>query len=93
MWMSYRTGEDHRIQKAARARNDARLLDADRGHIEGRDDTVSGSAGLFEPKTTTVLVAPYRVGAVEQLCEGDPDRFGNRHLDWSGCTFTTTVVE
>lgn len=48
--------------------------------------------GELKPRTTVVLEAPYRVGAVESLCSGEPDRFGNTRLDWSRCEFTTDSV-
>lgn len=60
---------------------------------EGSVESVPVCTGELKPKSTTVLVAPYHVGAVEKLCEGEPDRFGNRHLDWSRCTFTTRELK
>jgi hypothetical protein len=43
--------------------------------------------GEMKPRTTVVLEAPYPVGAVKDLCSGEPDRFGLRSLDWDRCTF------
>jgi hypothetical protein len=57
-----------------------------------RAESVTVCTGEMKPRTTTVLVAPYRIGAVERLCSGPFDRFGNAHLDWSLCTFTTETV-
>lgn len=48
--------------------------------------------GEMKPRTTVVLEAPYPVGEVEELCASEADRFGNTHVDWSKCTFTTSLV-
>jgi hypothetical protein len=48
--------------------------------------------GEMKARSTVVLEAPYRVGEVEELCSGSPDRWGNTHLDWSKCSFTTEKV-
>jgi hypothetical protein len=49
--------------------------------------------GEMKPRTTVVLVAPYRIGEVMKVCAGEPDRWGNPHLDWSTCSFTTEPVK
>lgn len=58
----------------------------------GRVESVPVCTGLMKPRTTIVLQAPYRIGAVEALCPADNDRFNLRRIDWSKCSFTTEEV-
>lgn len=47
--------------------------------------------GLVAPYTTVDLRAPYRVGAVLEICNEPHPIFGKR-LDWSKCSFAMTDV-
>lgn len=60
-----------------------------KGQLNAHTESAPVSTGEVKPRTTIVLEAPYQVGAAEELCSGSPDRFGNTHLDWSKCSFTT----
>jgi hypothetical protein len=50
--------------------------------------TIEVCSGTVPPHSTTTIEMPYDVGAVHTLCDGKPDGYGNRHIDWSLCTFT-----
>ena len=49
--------------------------------------SVAVCTGAVQPHSTVTLDAPFRVGAVRELCSGKPDAFGNRHVDWDLCGF------
>ena len=48
--------------------------------------------GAVKSHSTVVLEAPYRIGAVQELCQGKPDPFGNRRIDWTLCGFEMEPV-
>lgn len=62
------------------------------GKAGGRVVSVPVCTGTMKPRTTTVLQAPYEIGAVEALCAAEGERFGLRRIDWSKCSFTTEEV-
>lgn len=57
-----------------------------------RIETVAVCSGEVKPRSTVVLEAPWHVGAVEKLCSGEPDRFGNTHLEWDRCSYDLEPV-
>ena len=62
------------------------------GKAGGRVASVPVCTGTLKPRTTTVLEAPYEIGAVEALCPAESDRFSIRRIDWTKCSFTTEEV-
>ncbi len=58
-------------------------------------ETVEVCSGNLAPHSTVTLVAPYVVGAVEDLCSSTKQTyFGERkELDWDLCTFDVVTVE
>lgn len=48
--------------------------------------------GAMAPRSTVAIYAPYPVGAVKAMCNGQADRYGNQFVDWDLCTFTTEAV-
>jgi hypothetical protein len=63
-----------------------------KGALGPTAESVAVCTGEMKPRTTVVLEAPYRVGAIEALCSGETDRFGNSRLDWGKCSFTSEKV-
>jgi hypothetical protein len=78
--------------------SDAPLFQWLRGVVEGKSDghkakSVVVCSGDVRPHSTVTLEAPYRVGAVQELCQGKPDPYGHRYIDWTLCTFDVEAVE
>jgi hypothetical protein len=63
------------------------------GKRAGTVMSVPVCTGEMKPRTTVVLSAPYPVGAVMKLCEGEPGQFGITRVDWSRCSFTIEPVK
>ncbi len=49
--------------------------------------SVTVCTGDMKAHSSVTLDAPYRTNEVHSLCDGKPDGYGNRHLDWSLCEF------
>ena len=49
-------------------------------------------SGTVQSHSTVTLEMPYDVGAVHELCDGKPDGYGNRHIDWSLCSYIVEPV-
>jgi hypothetical protein len=58
-------------------------------------ETVEVCSGDLKPHSTVTLIAPYTVGAVEEMCSTTKQTyFGDRkELDWDLCNFDISKVE